>query len=58
MNLVSEWITRSTPRSSGRVMTGVASVLSTDKSAPASWANDASAARSVSRRIGLQGLSA
>ena len=35
-----------------------ASVLSTDTSAPASWARAASAARSVSRRIGLQGLSA
>src|ERR687892_19908 len=55
--LVAECITRSAPRSSGRVSSGVATVLSTASSAPAACASLAAAAMSVIAQVGLAGVS-
>ncbi|MEJ1968188.1 MAG: hypothetical protein WDN03_06035 [Rhizomicrobium sp.] len=54
---VAECITRSAPRSSGRVNTGVATVESTAKRAPAACAIWAAAAISVTASVGLPGVS-
>ncbi len=55
--LVAECTTRSAPSSSGRVSTGVATVLSTATRTPAEWASSQTAARSVISHIGLAGVS-
>ena len=55
--LVAECITRSAPCSRGRVSTGVGTVLSTAKRAPASCAICAAARRSVMTPPGLAGVS-
>ena len=55
--LVAECMTMSAPSASGRVSTGVATVLSTARSAPASCASAAHAAMSVTAQVGFAGVS-
>jgi hypothetical protein len=58
MYFVSEYATKSTPCSSGRVTAGVANVLSTTTRAPASCASSARPRKSTSFSTGLHGVSA
>ncbi len=57
MYLVSECTTKSAPSSRGRVAIGVAKVESTASNAAPSWAMRAAAAMSLSRTMGLAGVS-
>src|SRR5207244_11228439 len=52
--LVAECMTRSAPRLSGRVSTGVAAVLSTASNAPPAWAISAAPAMSVTDHSGFR----
>ena len=55
--LVAECMTRSAPSSSGRVSSGVGTVLSTATTAPAAWARPLSASMSLTAQVGFAGVS-
>ena len=55
--LVADCTTTSAPRASGRCRYGVRKVLSTTTYAPFRWASSATRTMSVTRRVGLAGVS-